>query len=574
MKKLHTKRWVKIAALIGCLAIVFSFTFTFTLTDIKGGSGEEMTANAAINTSGYKTLDASYDALAHGSTYTFTDKTKVDAYRLNPTGNTDTTTIKVDRTVEHGEKENPYVINSINGNSNGRGSWNAFVTAMASDATKGSGKYFVISKDLDWKNGTIAFNCVASFAGTLYGQGHSLKNITKSFGDDANVYAGVFLNMSGIVTDLINENYSWTSCCRGGGMAGTSVGSFLNCHAKGTVSRTKTNINCQMDFGGLVCGVNTGFYAYRCSTDFYESMTCVTGNGTSCGGLVANSSGSMTVYDCMTNMSLNIHNASSNLYTGGIVGIPYLTGNGAKIEIENVYATISAGELNNFGTFDAAAGLLSGWHPTVGSGNSISYTNVYVDAKATRGGTSMTLPLSNLVSTQSAQWGKIAVTNTNINYVNSYGAYIYHSKPDNTINGKIPTTNPPSKGYANTAALKTAAADASSPLKIWDKSKISGTYSATDNAVTNKEVKKTGYAAKFYNLKNGNKESLGIADIDNYTASTMFPTPAAPSANHKFLGWTIDTDEDVYFYDKDTTFAKDIYGDVEFYAVWDVDAMT
>ena len=108
-----------------------------------------------------------------GASYIYTDKDLVEKYRANdPSTPFDTKIQKVDKsTGSRGDKVNPYVISSVE-------EWTRFAKNL-DDGTipnKGSGKYFVLTKTLDFENET--FRPIRFFNGTFYGQGNKLVNIS------------------------------------------------------------------------------------------------------------------------------------------------------------------------------------------------------------------------------------------------------------------------------------------------------------------------------------------------------------------------------------------------------------
>ena len=563
---------IKFVALLGCLAIVFSCTLAVSFTNIQNGGSLDNIAGAAIDLSHFATLNSSYNALAHKSKYTFTDKSKVNSFRSGSISS-DTTTITVDRTQPHGSQENPYVIDSINGNSNGKGSWNAFVSAMGNSANSyGAGKYFVLANDLDWNSGAVTFNQVARFDGNLYGLGHTFKNITKDFGHNGANSSGIIdVFNSGIIADLSLSDCRWTKVWRGGGFVDEGNGTFLNCHANGTISNDSSSPSpsAANDFGGIIRHVNSGFMAYRCSVNWTTNMYANTVNGAANGCFIADSTGSFDVYDCYGSLDISTTNPRSDIYTGAVVGIPYFGTDNITINIENVYSSIYHQDINRM-SGDHFASILAGYHTQVANNDIINFSNVYVDARFNKNGVVTMMPLSNHIPSQ--DYRRIIVNTSNINYVSGYAAYSPLS--GSSINDKIPASS--ATAHSNTSALVNAA-QAETHYSLWDTGKIGATYSVSDNPVINKSLNKSSYTANFYNLKNGNKEAIsGIPASDTYSygvTNSVFPTPSDHDG-HKFAGWLLDDANDQSFYAKGDRIPSDLMGDVDFYAVWDVDAMT
>ncbi|MCX4363853.1 MAG: hypothetical protein OSJ74_10830, partial [Clostridia bacterium] len=144
------------------------------------------TASGAVN--------PTYGSFFHGSTYRYTDSTKVEAAH-NGSISDDTTLVTVDSSYAHGTQKNPYVIDSI-------ARWNAFaadMNATASGITNyGAGAYFVLACDLDF-NG-INFTPVSRFDGAFYGLGHTIKNVSNG----SKLFTGVFkeIKPTTIIADL------------------------------------------------------------------------------------------------------------------------------------------------------------------------------------------------------------------------------------------------------------------------------------------------------------------------------------------------------------------------------------
>ncbi|MCM1306451.1 MAG: uL15 family ribosomal protein [Firmicutes bacterium] len=587
--------FVKAIALVGCLAIIFGFAFTFTLVDIQGNGANDNTASAAIDPSIYnQPLDASFDALAHGSTYTFTDKTKVDQYRAGSIAS-DTTTITVDRRQPHGSQLNPYVINSISG---GSGSWNAFAAAMANSATYnyGVGKYFVLTNDLNWKPGSsqIAYTKIGTFGGNFYGLGHSLINIVLDGNNNSNVSLFDII-MDGEFADVIVNSYTFNNVLFGACFAINAYGtSFMNCHAQGSINRV-TASNTQFHAGGMFFSPYTpsgkpikDVLLYRCSIKWTANgkVTSSPTGGSLCGGIIGSSVYPYKIYDCYATCDVTYENNYSDTYINPICTTAISGANNVKRVVENVVSIMVHRGAN---TWDESASIMSGWIDTTAgsakSNNEFYYTNVYSDYKAIN--SSGTAHIGNPSVFYSAQQNVIINQGTKINlnnvqYVNSYGSYTLNSTDlktnlltaANATNGNVAPTSASLAGVSASALASNAQAQFRSS-SIWDETKIGATYSTTSNPVINTSVLSSGFTAKFYNRKNGIDVSInGVPDIVGYSTATPFPTPPTVPTNRVFAGWTMDLSEDEHIYDKDTNFTSDIYGDVVFYAVWDVDTMT
>ena len=303
--------------IIALCSIILLFTI-----GILGPISDKNSGNrVGIESIASATLNSTYGSLHHGSTYRYTDYTKVEQAHSG-TITDDTSVVVVDSTKPHGSQENPYVIDSITG-------WNAFSTDMG-DATSGitnygKDKYFVLTKDLDF-NG-VNFKPVQRFDGTFYGLGHTFSNISLNCAGNHN---GLFrIIQYGTVADLNNYNYNFTNIEKnvGGIIAYIHNGYILNCHAQGRMSRTSKSSQ-QICFGGIsggahsLSGETSNSVFYRCSAKIIVSGIDTNKDSLS-GGIVgiAWHPTSIAILDCHSDLTVDQTTVGIPFYYGSMAGI-------------------------------------------------------------------------------------------------------------------------------------------------------------------------------------------------------------------------------------------------------------
>ncbi|MDE5911014.1 MAG: hypothetical protein K2H24_01630, partial [Clostridia bacterium] len=326
------------------LSIVVMLSITIAL--LSGVQPYNTVRNTPTTPMADATLNTNYSAFEDGSTYMYTDLSKVETAHNDPT-QSDTSTIVVDREQNHGSLQNPYVINTL-------AQWNYFATNSSSGATDAN-KVFVLGQDIDFSGQT--YNAIANFAGKFYGGGHTLSNISKNFGSDNQ--CGVFRVISdgSIIADINIDNVSILSS---GGRVGALVGStnggdILNCHVKGDVTGTSNyvavggsaqNSGEHYAVGGLIGdagGSNVKIYVYRCSVNvkITANMAAVgaSGGGIFGGFSCKDSTLATSVYDCLVIADLTVNGTGNNdIWFGGITNYVSFLGEQA---IENCATYIS-----------------------------------------------------------------------------------------------------------------------------------------------------------------------------------------------------------------------------------------
>ena len=306
------------------------------------------------------TLNSTYGSLHHGSTYRYTDYTKVEQAHSG-TITDDTSVVVVDSTKPHGSQKNPYVIDSITG-------WNAFSTDMG-DTTGGitdygKDKYFVLTKDLDF-NG-VNFKPVQRFDGNFYGLGKKFSNINY----DANAkYSGLIQEGNGcLFSDLSLENYIYYNVGSSGAFIGKcSKATLLNCHAIGEIKR-EVSIGNDLKIGGLIgyCDIPINqtpddVYVYRSSSDLsikcYENnMPYDTAFGSILGQVLYNVKA--TILDCYGNVTADASLGKNGYYTGIIAFVNNIV---QPIRIENF-----VGSTRVNGNQNISASLTRGAYSVIG----------------------------------------------------------------------------------------------------------------------------------------------------------------------------------------------------------------
>ncbi len=197
-----------ICLILGVLSacIPYGISLPDTLQDKVTDTAMTITANASDGLGEFN----------DGYSYVYTDKDLIDKYRSGDANTPyDISIQKVAKTSSNrGAKENPYVIASVE-------DWDRFAKNLddGSIPSYGSGKYFVLAKDLDFDGKT--FHPVRFFNGTFYGMGSALLNINCAnwqYWNGSSYVAigsttagfGVFCVTTGaMITDLIVKNFKY-----------------------------------------------------------------------------------------------------------------------------------------------------------------------------------------------------------------------------------------------------------------------------------------------------------------------------------------------------------------------------
>ena len=507
MKKSKIARWIAAAgtglAFLFALIIPMGGGIFGSPSGSKSGTDNIPVAEAAA------TVTYPTDASSHGLgefpvdySFVYTDKDKAVNFH-NGSGDSDLTKVTVTNAV-HGSQSNPYVIASV-------ADWNNFAKFMATDNDSmpwGEGEYFALANDIDF-SGVNDFKAIPRFRGTFYGLGHTLSNITSKTWTN---YAGTALagttysfglfcqTYRSTITDLIVKDFSYqnptnvttySAGSRGsctGGVVGWAIGddSILNCHVNGEFTST-VQYTAHVPLGGIVGWSYSGktspvekLMIYRCSA---ETISDFKTNAASyrviiLGGIVGEdyySKKSVSIYDCAANIKQTTTSGQYGLYKGVIVGI---SGGYSQYTIDGVVGSIDVKTEGNLATY--SGGLMGLFSDSTMNGYTINIKNCYSDSivRRTDGNRSLYSVAGSAVATTAN------TTFENINYTKIYsmnpfttGMHNYSAAAkDHSSAGDLYAAAKGAVGTAGEAALNS---------KIWNASKIGGTYEPANSPVRN-----------------------------------------------------------------------------------------
>ena len=556
MKKSKIARWAA--------ASFTAFTFLFALIIPMGGGIFGLKKDGAnapsepITATAEATLNSSYDALLDGTSYYYSDVTKIDSFRTG-TADTDVSSQEVDRSATHGTAANPFVVNTAK-------QWNSFAsdTANATNANN----VFVLGSDIDFdgKTGDEAFKPVPNLGAKFYGANHKLSNLSYNFGNVST--CGLFKNAAAtaIITDLNLYNVSFTNITNiGGFICGYSRASVLNCHVQGKIAGT---VATSYGFGGMFGNIDGNITVYRCSI-FSDATINGTHDG-GVGGIFGNvvSSATISVLDCL--LICNYKITGTDVWFGGIGS--NVTGGSVTGNIENCIVFSNAIDTTN-GTRTEAS-LLGGWARATGKW---SVKNTYSAGNITYA--SKVYDMYGMLYWRDAN-SYFSATATNYNW---YAANPY-------CGGNMPLTNKtPTAGATQwngtgnstrTNMWLAMTADASFKNTIWvNKNIINEAY------MTNTDVTSTsGYTIEsspvrnplkvtvlYYDYKTSGDEQYSIDGSKEPVVVKAGETLYTPDARtgRVFQGWTTDkTGKSAPF----TEVPTGMLGDNKLYAVWGIDS--
>ncbi len=562
------KKGITASVVIVALCSIILF---FTIGILGPISDKNSGNRVGIESIASATLNSTYGSLHHGSTYRYTDYTKVEQAHSG-TITDDTSVVVVDSTKPHGSQENPYVIDSITG-------WNAFSTDMG-DATSGitnygKDKYFVLTKDLDF-NG-VNFKPVQRFDGNFYGLGKKFSNINY----DANAkYSGLIQEGNGcLFSDLSLKNYTYYNVGSSGAFIGKcSKATLLNCHAIGEIKR-EVSIGNDLKIGGLIgyCDIPINqtpddVYVYRSSSDLsikcYENnMPYDTAFGSILGQVLYNVKA--TILDCYGNVTADASLGKNGYYTGIIAFVNNIV---QPIRIENF-----VGSTRVNGNQNISASLTRGAYSIIGMSNansstkvpSVTLKNIYAKGEVEESGNVYTMYPQCTGSTSNTYFGNPTFIANNINYAGS-GSSMWKLTSDHQVNTKV--NNASTKVASVDQLWINAKADSAFISDIWtNKSGIGNAFTVENSPLRNTSFDSDDILAKFRHLRNtssGYSETeVGVSDLNcDYADGTVLPTPTALDSNHRFVGWTTDKSGES---DPFTSMPANMYGDITLYAVWD-----
>ncbi|MDE7348668.1 MAG: hypothetical protein K2N53_03300, partial [Clostridia bacterium] len=468
-----------------------------------------------------------------GYCYVYTDKDLVEKYRAGDADTPfDVSTQKVTKTSSNrGEKANPYVISSLT-------DWETFVKFCGTDLTKSTGKYFVLANDIDFAG--VDFHPVGKFGGTFYGMGHKLLNIDCSnwqYWNGTNYVAigtsgqtnsgfGVFGSATNAtITDLINEDYNYSgvpqtstngvgSAAYGphiGGFVGISIGNntFLNCHTSGVV--TTTTYTTSVQEGGIAgahkaIDTNKTIYVYRCTSDFSTFGSAGATSGLMIGGILGQSWSATTILDCASEVYGSNSGSGGYQYIGAIFGWSETTKEQfwfenlvGKVDLDSTVSTTSTGAL---------AGIR-------GTTN-LKFANLYGEGYLGTSTKTSLLALVHFETQPTTGFSNINVVKSTTNY-----ASLLPNRSDTL--GKI--TGEPTEYSTSNEMLGNARTffSASPYSRIWDASKIGGTYDPDNSPVRNNMVTPLTTPTNVESTYNGEQQDISKALIaSNWYNNFMF----------------------------------------------------
>ena len=510
------------------------------------------------------TLNGTYGALFNGSTYRYTDYTKVEDMHAGKITD-DTTMVTVDSTKAHGSQQNPYVIDST-------ARWKSFADDMGNTGSGitdyGKGKYFVLTKDLDFSG--MSFVPISRFDGTFYGLGHELINIQSSA---VETIAPFICTYDGIFTDLNNRNYNFINSTTASGILAVAYGCYiLNCHSFGQFScDNSVSVPIQRNISGIIGTVgprnesavsNDNNVIYRCSTE-YSASNIIASINSICGGILGNAyMNSITILNSYSKMNLAGSN-SSNGYIGSAIG---LIADAGYIRVENCFSDLDCTGLEKFSS-DLASSFASAWvsDPKY-SIPRIDIKNYYAIGDGERGSTNMMLYPFTIQSSAESRFYKSANIE-NFKYGSRYNT-LWTPKHSGYMASAINNITGMNK-VSDFDLLLNEAKGSGSPLResLWDRSKINGAYSIEDSPVINK-LDKEQFSAEYYNYKVSGDESIGVSATKYDYGQSGIVLNSAPETdgNHKFVGWTTDKSGASAAFG---TLPDNVYGNIKLYAVWD-----
>ncbi|MDE6361600.1 MAG: hypothetical protein K2L53_01330, partial [Clostridia bacterium] len=403
LKKRKSIKYTMISiALLLCLAIAV----------ISGAQSLDSAPNAVVTPTASATLNDTYGALFNGSTYRYTDHTKVEDMHSGARTD-DTTVITVDSTKDHGSQENPFVIDST-------AKWNAFAADMGNTSSGitdyGAGDYFVLAKNLDFSSST--FTPVTRFDGTFYGLGNTIATPVHNFGKINDCGAFGLITSSTLISDLFLQEVAFTEIGGyGGALVGRSNGGkILNCHATGDIRRDSSS-KVWTTVGGLVGYVHNNdanLLVYRSSavtTTYFYVINQTT--GCAAGGIVGATREKATVeiLDCYASMVADVA-LSSDLYSGSMLGFSFY-GNGFRIENCAGYFFHKNAQ-NTLSDYHAAS--LVNVYADSSTPIDITIKNTYTDGGYSNGSSSYSTYPTVYVTPQQSEYNKTHFDISNVNW--------------------------------------------------------------------------------------------------------------------------------------------------------------
>jgi hypothetical protein len=208
-----------------------------------------------------------------------------------------------------GTETNPYQIADTND-----------LLALAVAPAEDYNKCFILTADINMAGRTISKSLIAgTFTGIFDGKGHKIVNLNISNVSHSNLALIGTLGNSGLITNLILENFSITGSTYIGGMVGYNSGSISNCSFEGTVSGNRYT-------GGLV-GYNNGII----TSCYFNGNVGGRTNAEYTGGLVGVNNGNIS--NCYSKGTVST--GQYGRMVGGLAGVNSIA------EINNCYSACS-----------------------------------------------------------------------------------------------------------------------------------------------------------------------------------------------------------------------------------------
>jgi hypothetical protein len=233
------------------------------------------------------------------------------------------------------------------------------------------GKSFILTADIDFHG--ITLYSIGSFAGSLDGHGHVIRNVTMSGSNSKN---GLFsdITTTGVVQGLGICDANITSNMGLGILCRQNHGTITGCHSAGLIEDLGPTGMTDESVGGL-CGWNYGTIAA-------SSSTAVVKGNRYAGGLCGRNSG--TIVNCSANGTVrgyegvgglcgqNLGTIKSSLAGGEIIG---------SEEVGGLCGSNSSGTITNSGATGQVTGDSSSW--AVGGLSGVNYHGVISRCYAT-----------------------------------------------------------------------------------------------------------------------------------------------------------------------------------------------
>ena len=205
-----------------------------------------------------------------------------------------------------GTEDDPYLITSTD-------DWNYLATYIAENYDPMSGKYLMITTDLDFADTTmipLAYDRTTYFDGDLNGNGKTIKGFDLT--SDASTYGSVaiYADENSCIHDLTVEgSLTSTTYTYLAGVVGCLSGTLRNVTSRSTLTSSKNYP------AGLVGTAKTGAKMYDCT---FEGT--INSSGTYTSGLVAYSASEVYYENCGNRGTVNYTGTTGSAYVSGLAG--------------------------------------------------------------------------------------------------------------------------------------------------------------------------------------------------------------------------------------------------------------